>query len=84
MCLNNMPFKTHKKTTQITGNSGPYYYKLWRHVIEESGMLAKQEWIRFYEGDFMDHGHLDVYMRKGQRALLPLQETQMSDPNKPL
>jgi len=43
----------------------PYYYKLWRHVIEESGMLAKQEWIRFYEGDFMDHGHLDVYMRKG-------------------
>lgn len=47
----------------------PAEFELWRQVIAASSMLRPQEWIRFYEGAYMEHPRISgVYMRHGSGA----------------
>ena len=45
----------------------PAYFELWRQVIRDCQMDSPQEFIRFYDGAYEEHPHLDgVYVRQGQ------------------
>jgi len=44
----------------------PEFFNLWKQVIEECQMTKPQEWVRFYDGGYLEHKHMrGVYMRHG-------------------
>jgi len=43
------------------------HYEMWKQVIVDSQMLAAQEWIRFYDGEYKEHPKITgTYMRQGR------------------
>jgi len=45
----------------------PIFYKVWRSVIKECHMDVPQNWVRFYDGGYMEHPYISgTYMRSGE------------------